>query len=88
MVDWRGKIASCGSSGEACNPLPVAIRPPSDFLWQLDPYQLDGGGSGIIETAGIDYILPFWMARYFAVIGPTAGRGHFHAPAGRRRVRE
>ncbi len=88
MVDWRGKIASCGSTDEACNPLPVAIRPPSDFLWQLDPYQLDGGGSGIIETAGIDYILPFWMARYFAVVGPTAGKGHFHAPPGRRRVRE
>jgi hypothetical protein len=88
MVDWLVKIASCGSSDEACNPLPVAIRPPSDFLWQLDPYQLDGGGSGIIETAGIDYILPFWMARYYGVIGPAAGKGHFHSPTGRRRVRE
>jgi hypothetical protein len=86
FVDWRGKIASCGSPDEACNPLPVALRPPSDFLWQLDPYQLDGGGSGIIETAGIDYILPYWMGRYFGVEPAVPPRGHFHAPPGRRRT--
>jgi hypothetical protein len=68
FVDWRGKIPSCGNANEACNPLPVAERPPSDFLWQLDPYQLSGGGSGVVETAGIDYILPYWMARYYGVI--------------------
>jgi hypothetical protein len=78
FVDWRGVIPSCGSPDEACNPLPVAARPPSDFLWQLDPYQLDGGGSGIIETAGIDYILPYWMARYYRVLAPPNARPHWH----------
>lgn len=68
FVDWRGKVPSCGSTNEACNPLPVAARPPSDFLWQLDPYQLSGGGAGVIETAGVDYLLPYWMARYYGVI--------------------
>src|SRR5439155_1415809 len=29
---------------------------------------LQGGGSGIIENAGVDYILPYWMARYYGVI--------------------
>jgi hypothetical protein len=29
-----------------------------------------GGGSGIIENAGIDYILPYWMARYHRVLHP------------------
>jgi len=68
FVDWQGKVATCGNVNEACNPLPVAERPPSDFVWQLDPYQLSGGGSGIVETAGIDYLLPYWMARYYGVI--------------------
>lgn len=68
FVDWAGRIPSCGNPNEACNPLPVAARPPSDFLWQLDPYQLSGGGSGVVETAGIDYLLPYWMARYYGVI--------------------
>jgi hypothetical protein len=37
-------------------------------MWQLDPFQLFGGGSGVIETAVIDYTLPYWMARYFGVV--------------------
>jgi uncharacterized protein (TIGR03437 family) len=37
-------------------------------LWQDDPFQLSGGGSGIIETSGVDYLLAYWMARYYRVI--------------------
>jgi uncharacterized protein (TIGR03437 family) len=59
-------------NGEACAPIPVALRPPTDFLWQRDPFQLAGGGSGVVESSGIDYILPYWMARYYGLIG-TAG---------------
>jgi uncharacterized protein (TIGR03437 family) len=43
------------------------MRPPTDFLWQRNPFQLAGGLYGTIEGAGIDYILPYWMARYYAV---------------------
>ncbi len=68
LVDLTGIFPSCGSSGtEACNPIPVPVRIPTDFLWQRDPFQLAGGGSGTIEGAGIDYILPYWMARYYGV---------------------
>jgi hypothetical protein len=67
-VDLVGVYPSCGSSGtEACSPIPVPARVPTDFLWQRDPFQLAGGGSGTIEGAGIDYILPYWMARYYGV---------------------
>jgi uncharacterized protein (TIGR03437 family) len=65
-VDLNGKVAVCGS--EACQPVPVPLRPPGDFLWQDDPFSLSGGGSGFIETSGVDYILPYWMARYYGVI--------------------
>jgi hypothetical protein len=68
QVDLAGVYPSCGSSGtEACSPIPVPARVPTDFLWQRDPFQLAGGGSGTIEGAGIDYILPYWMARYYGV---------------------
>ena len=50
----------------------MALRPPDEYLWQENPYQLSGGGSGIIETAGVDYILPYWMARYYGVIPAVA----------------
>jgi uncharacterized protein (TIGR03437 family) len=70
-VDLSKTVAVCGTA--ACQPVPVPLRPPATFLWQDDPFQLAGGGSGIIESAGIDYILPYWMARYYAVLpGATA----------------
>ncbi len=68
FVDWRGRIPTCGDPENACSPIPVAQRPPSDFVWQTNPFQMLGGGAGLIETAGIDYILPYWMARYYRVL--------------------
>jgi hypothetical protein len=67
-VDLRGQYPSCVSPDQSCDPLPVDQRTPTDFLWQRSPFQLDGGGAGLIESAGIDYLLPYWMARYYNVI--------------------
>jgi hypothetical protein len=66
--DWRGTYAACGED-RACDPIPIPDRVNTDFLWQRSPFQLYGGGEGKIETAGIDYILPYWMGRYYGVIG-------------------
>jgi hypothetical protein len=65
--DFSGQFPACGNN-EACQPLPVLDRVTTDFLWQRDPFQLSGGGNGDIETAGIDYILPYWMGRYYGLI--------------------
>jgi uncharacterized protein (TIGR03437 family) len=69
-VNLNGVVPVC--SGQACKPIPVVLRPPDEYLWEESPYQLSGGGSGIIETAGVDYILPYWMARYYGVVAPMA----------------
>lgn len=66
-VDLTTKIPVC--SGAACTPIPVDLRTPTDFLWQRSPFQLAGGGAGTIGNPGVDYILPYWMARYYGVIG-------------------
>ena len=65
-VDLSKTVPVCGQ--DACAPVPVPLRPPTDFLWQRSPFQLAGGGSGVIESPGIDYILPYWMGRYYGVI--------------------
>ena len=65
-VDLRGKYPSCGAD-RACIPIAVNDRVDTDFLWQRSPFLLFGGGAGLVETAGIDYILPYWMARYYAL---------------------
>lgn len=43
----------------------------TDFLWQRNPFSVGGSHSdneeykGTKQHAGIDYTLPYWMARYF-----------------------
>jgi hypothetical protein len=66
-LDWRGTYQACGDD-RACAPIPVKDQVRTDFLWQRSPYLLWGGGYGLIETAGIDYILPYWMGRYYGVL--------------------
>lgn len=69
-VDLTQSVRVCGDV--ACQPVPVPLRVPTDFLWQRNPYQLSGGGTGLIEGAGIDYLLPYWMARFYGVISGAA----------------
>jgi len=45
--------------------LPVVRRVRTDNLWQRSPFLLYGGGAGTIESPGLDYLLPYWMGRYY-----------------------
>ena len=76
-VDLSSRVRVCGA--QACDPIPVDLRTPTDFLWQRNPFQLSGGGAGTIGNAGVDYILPYWMARYYGVI-PSIGIAPAIAP--------
>jgi hypothetical protein len=67
FVDNNGKYPACATN-RACSPIPVEDRYTTDFLWQRSPFQLSGGGVGTVPTPGVDYILPYWMARYYAVL--------------------
>jgi hypothetical protein len=67
FVDLRGQVAACGPD-RACEAIPVVQRVRTDFLWQRSPFQLLGGGEGRIEGPGIDFILPYWMARFYSVL--------------------
>jgi hypothetical protein len=78
-IDDTNVVKNC-SPGEACEPVPVPIRPTTDFLWQRDPFQLAGGGDETIEGAGVDYILPYWMGRYYGVIPADDLRRHRVGP--------
>jgi hypothetical protein len=64
--DLTGTYPACDTN-RACEPIPVDERMNTDFLWQRSPFQLFGGGFGTIETAAIDYILPYWMARHYGL---------------------
>jgi hypothetical protein len=59
----------CGSpvaaGCRAVNVIAVKDRPPTDFLWQRSPFQLAGGRSVWHESQGFDYLLPYWMLRFY-----------------------
>ncbi|HUQ91825.1 MAG TPA: hypothetical protein VM120_09095 [Bryobacteraceae bacterium] len=65
IVVLNDRVAVCGDY--ACNPIPIELRTPTDFIWQRNPFQLAGGLYGTIEGAGVDYILPYWMARHYGL---------------------
>ena len=67
FVDLRGTVKACGDD-RACSVIPILKRPTTDFLWQRSPFLLYGGGVGLVEGSGIDFILPYWMARFFGVV--------------------
>jgi hypothetical protein len=66
-VDLSDRYPVCGQD-RACSAIPILDRVRTDFLWQRSPFLLFGGGVGTIEGAGIDYILPYWMGRFYGVI--------------------
>jgi len=52
--------------------VPVHLRKPTGyFIWQKDPFQTGDGDvntEGLTEATGLDYILPYWMGRYYGFI--------------------
>jgi hypothetical protein len=66
-TDVSSKYTVCGTN-KACGIVAVNDRPNTDFLWQRSPQLLYGGVQGLVETAGIDYLLPYWMGRYYGVL--------------------
>lgn len=70
-VDLSDRYAPCGDrTDRTCEVIPIEDRVPTDFLWQRSPFQLQGGVWPNIENSGLDYSLPYWMARYHNVMGP------------------
>jgi hypothetical protein len=68
-VDHGTAYGVCGPD-RSCEIIPIDKRVNTDFLWQRSPFLIrpDRHGDGTIETAAIDYLLPYWMSRYDGVI--------------------
>jgi Putative Ig domain len=54
----------------ALYPLPAHLKKPDMCIWHRSPYTLDGGADNGRERTGHDYLLPYWMGRYYGYIGP------------------
>jgi hypothetical protein len=69
-VTWYPGAPDRAGDLRAASPLPVAQRPPTDFLWQAPPTALDGQQPAEWREPGIDYLTPYWTLRYFTEVAP------------------
>ena len=71
LIDQLGIRELLDIEYQTADPRPVAYRCPRSFMWQKTPYNLDcPGGDGTEVYPGVDYMLSYWMGRYYDLIDP------------------
>ncbi|MCX7957614.1 MAG: hypothetical protein N3B13_01025 [Deltaproteobacteria bacterium] len=45
-------------------PIPMRVRPPSNFYWRSNPYIPNGGGEGSRLLSGVDLRFAYYLGRY------------------------
>jgi hypothetical protein len=46
-------------------PVPMAIRPDSNYYWRSNPYEVNSdGGNGTLLLPGVDFRVAYWMGRW------------------------
>jgi hypothetical protein len=56
-------------------PLPAGLRKVDDFVWQRNPFQLDGhSGDGSSQYPGLDLIESYWLARHYGLVPEGEGQ--------------
>lgn len=53
-----------GNTVVAAIPVPMRIRPPSNFVWRSDPYAVNGDGNPLALYPAVDFRLAYWMGHY------------------------
>ena len=81
MVDTLNEIIDCleellgsdiGNVGpQAKDPFPIEERCVSGFRWQTRPYEICGGSDPAFEYPGEDYLIAYWLGRYYGFIDAT-----------------
>ncbi|MEM9865938.1 MAG: hypothetical protein AAF938_30320, partial [Myxococcota bacterium] len=56
-----------GDNPVSTTPLPMSIRPPSNFYWRSDPYRVNSPGNGQSLFPGVDFRMAYWIGRYLRV---------------------
>ncbi|MCK6548863.1 hypothetical protein L6R52_23665 [Myxococcota bacterium] len=57
-----------GDTVVAETPIPMRVRPASNYLWRSNPYAVNGDGDGTRMLPGVDFRVAYWLGR--AVRGP------------------
>ena len=45
-------------------PIPMRVRPTSNFIWRTNPYEPNGGSADGRLVPGYDFRLAYWLGRW------------------------
>ena len=51
----------------AATPVPMRLRPRSNYYWRSNPYGVNGGGDGLGLLPAVDFRFVYWMGRRMAL---------------------
>jgi len=59
-------LGEVGRNGDLITqePIPAAVRPPSNYHWRSNPYKPNGGGDGSRMNPGVDFRYAYWYGRF------------------------
>jgi hypothetical protein len=63
VVELLGDVGR-GEKLVAATPIPMRVRPPSNYWWRSNPYAPNGDGEGAALLSGVDFRLAYWMGRW------------------------
>ncbi len=62
---YSEKSSSCENQTVDTTAVDVSDRCPADFIWQMPPFNLKCSGDLKKVYPGIDYLIVYWMGRYY-----------------------
>ena len=63
MVDLLGDVG-WNDNLVAADPIPMRIRPPSNYHWRSNPYEVNRDGDGSHMNPGVDFRWAYWLGRW------------------------
>jgi hypothetical protein len=62
-IDLIGNIG-WGDNLVAVQPIPMRLRPPSNYYWRSNPYEPNGDGDGSGLIGAVDFRYAYWLGRW------------------------
>jgi hypothetical protein len=62
-LDLLGYVGR-GDTLVAVQPVPMRVRPPSNFYWRSNPYEPNGGGDSGRLIPAVDFRAAYWLGRW------------------------
>jgi len=65
-LDLLGYVGR-GNKLVSVQPVPMRIRPPSNYHWRSNPYEVNGGGNSTRLLSGVDFRFAYWLGRWVRI---------------------